>query len=196
MAGGKKVRKVLLRIVGTVIAIAVMALLAASLIIAKPQDGEPAPAAARPFTDASPAVSIEERTGPCPAVRRLPGAGHELHERLRHDLCFRHLRRPRLRRRFRPDRGAVLADRRGRSRHPPQHLARRRPEPAGGRVPFHALCRPGALRQRLRAHGERRNRPSPHRHRPGAVCGAPAPLAQQPGQTICSSLQLYLPPRR
>ena len=83
MAGGKKVRKVLLRIVGTVIAIAVMALLAASLIIAKPQDGDPAPAAARPFTDASPAVTIEDELDlsqlfaafPAPVMSFMGGSG-------------------------------------------------------------------------------------------------------------------------
>ena len=83
MAGGKKVRKVLLRIVGTVIAIAVMALIAASLIIAKPQDGEPASAAARPFTDASPAVTIEDELDlsqlfaafPAPVMSFMGGSG-------------------------------------------------------------------------------------------------------------------------
>ena len=83
MAGGKKVRKILLRIVGTVIAIAVMALLAASLIIAKPQDGDPAPAAARPFTDASPAVTIEDELDlsqlfaafPAPVMSFMGGSG-------------------------------------------------------------------------------------------------------------------------
>ena len=83
MAGGKKVRKVLLRIVGTVIAIAVMALLAASLIIDKPQDGDPAPAAARPFTDASPAVTIEDELDlsqlfaafPAPVMSFMGGSG-------------------------------------------------------------------------------------------------------------------------
>ena len=83
MAGGKKVRKVLLRIVGTVIAIAVMALLAASLIIAKPQDEDPAPAAARPFTDASPAVTIEDELDlsqlfaafPAPVMSFMGGSG-------------------------------------------------------------------------------------------------------------------------
>lgn len=83
MAGGKKVRKVLLRIVGTVIAIAVMALLAASLIIAKPQDEDPAPAAARPFTNASPAVTIEDELDlsqlfaafPAPVMSFMGGSG-------------------------------------------------------------------------------------------------------------------------
>ncbi len=83
MAGGKKVRKVLLRIVGTVLAIAVMALLAASLIIAKPQDEDPAPAAARPFTNASPAVTIEDELDlsqlfaafPAPVMSFMGGSG-------------------------------------------------------------------------------------------------------------------------
>ena len=83
MAGGKKVRKVLLRIVGTVIAIAVMALLAASLIIAKPQEEDPAPAAARPFTNASPAVTIEDELDlsqlfaafPAPVMSFMGGSG-------------------------------------------------------------------------------------------------------------------------
>ena len=83
MAGGKKVRKVLLRIVGTVLAIAVMALLAASLIIAKPQDEDPTPAAARPFTNASPAVTIEDELDlsqlfaafPAPVMSFMGGSG-------------------------------------------------------------------------------------------------------------------------
>ena len=83
MAGGKKVRKILLRIVGTVIAIALMALLAASLIIAKPQDSDPAPAAARPFTNASPVVTIEDELDlsqlfaafPVPVMSFMGGSG-------------------------------------------------------------------------------------------------------------------------
>ena len=83
MAGGKKVRKVLLRIVGTVIAIAVMALLAASLIIAKPQDSDAAPAEVRPFTNASPAVTIEDELDlsqlfaafPAPVMSFMGGSG-------------------------------------------------------------------------------------------------------------------------
>ena len=83
MAGEKKVRKILLRIIGTVIAIAVMALLAVSLIIAKPQDGDPAPAAARPLTNASPAVTIEDELDlsqlfaafPAPVMSFMGGSG-------------------------------------------------------------------------------------------------------------------------
>ncbi len=83
MAGERKVRKILLRIAGTVIAIAVMALLAVSLIIAKPQDEDPAPAAARPYTDASPAVTIEDELDlsqlfaafPAPVMSFMGGSG-------------------------------------------------------------------------------------------------------------------------
>ena len=83
MAGEKKVRKILLRIIGTVIAIAVMALLAVSLIIAKPQDGDPVPAAAHPLTNASPAVTIEDELDlsqlfaafPAPVMSFMGGSG-------------------------------------------------------------------------------------------------------------------------
>ena len=57
MAGVKKIRKILLRIFGFVIAVALLALLAASLIIAKPQEEDPASASVLPYTEARPAVS-------------------------------------------------------------------------------------------------------------------------------------------
>ena len=41
MAGEKKIRKILLKIIGFALAIVLLALLAASLIIAKPQKEEP-----------------------------------------------------------------------------------------------------------------------------------------------------------
>ena len=58
MAGGKKIRKFLFRLIGVVIAVALLALLAASLIIAKPQEEE-AQAPAAPSAQARPAVSVE-----------------------------------------------------------------------------------------------------------------------------------------
>ena len=60
MAGEKKISGILLRLVGVVIAIALLALLAASLIIAKPQEEDPAPAAATPSPNATPALAIED----------------------------------------------------------------------------------------------------------------------------------------
>lgn len=83
MAGGKKIRKILLRLVGAVFAIALLAVLAASLIIAKPQDEDPAPAAATPSPNASPAVSIEDELDlpqlfsafPAPVMSFMGGSG-------------------------------------------------------------------------------------------------------------------------
>ena len=60
MANGKKIRKILLRLAGVVISVALLALLAASLIIAKPQDGDAGSAAVRPSADSSPAVFVED----------------------------------------------------------------------------------------------------------------------------------------
>ena len=83
MAGGKKIRKVLFRLIGVLIAVALLALLAASLIIAKPQDETAATAADRPSGEASPAISVEEEQDlhrliasfPAPVMSFMSGSG-------------------------------------------------------------------------------------------------------------------------
>ena len=83
MADGKKIRKSLLRIIGAVIAAALLALLAASLILAKPQEEKSETAAARPSENASPAVSISSEADlvglisafPAPVMSFMSGSG-------------------------------------------------------------------------------------------------------------------------
>ena len=83
MAGEKKISRILLRLVGVVIAIALLALLAASLIIAKPQEEDPAPAAATPSPNATPALTIEDELDlpqlftafPAPVMSFMGGSG-------------------------------------------------------------------------------------------------------------------------
>ena len=83
MADGKKIRKSLLRIIGSVIAAALLALLAASLILAKPQEEKSETAAARPSENASPAVSIQSESDlvslisafPAPVMSFMSGSG-------------------------------------------------------------------------------------------------------------------------
>lgn len=83
MADGKKIRKSLLRIIGAVIAAALLALLAASLILAKPQEEKSETAAARPSENASPAVSIHSESDlvslisafPAPVMSFMSGSG-------------------------------------------------------------------------------------------------------------------------
>ena len=82
MAGGKKIRKFLFRLIGVVIAVALLALLAASLIIAKPQEEE-AQAPAAPSAQARPAVSVEQENElvqlisdfPAPLMSFMSGSG-------------------------------------------------------------------------------------------------------------------------
>ena len=83
MTGGIKIRKILLRLVGVVIAVALLALLAASLIIAKPQEEEQPSAPVRPSAQANPAVNAEneqELTAliaafPAPVMSFMSGSG-------------------------------------------------------------------------------------------------------------------------
>lgn len=83
MADGKKVRKILIRLVGTVVSIALLAVLAASLVIAKPQEEVQAAAAVRPSAEARPAVSAENETElprliagfPAPVMSFMSGSG-------------------------------------------------------------------------------------------------------------------------
>ena len=83
MAGGVHIRKILARIVGIVLAVALLVLLAASLIIARPADEEQAPVPVKPSAKASPAVTAESEEGlseviasfPAPVMNFMSGSG-------------------------------------------------------------------------------------------------------------------------
>ena len=83
MADGKKIRKTVLGLISAVLGTALLALLAASLILAKPQGEETETAAARPSQDASPAVSISSENDlvglisafPAPVMSFMSGSG-------------------------------------------------------------------------------------------------------------------------
>ena len=83
MAGGKKIRKILFRFIGIVIFVALLALLAASLIIAKPQEEKQASAVSVPSAESSPAVSVEDEKDlarlissfPAPVMSFMSGSG-------------------------------------------------------------------------------------------------------------------------
>ena len=96
MADGKKIRKTALRIIGAVIAAALLALLAASLILAKPQGEETETASARPSQDASPAVSISSENDlvslisafPAPVMSFMSGSGMTFVSATSADLAY------------------------------------------------------------------------------------------------------------
>lgn len=96
MADGKKIRKTAFRIIGAVIAAALLALLAASLILAKPQEEEAETAAARPSQDASPAVSISSEANlvglisafPAPVMSFMSGSGMTFVSATSADLAY------------------------------------------------------------------------------------------------------------
>ena len=83
LAGGKKLRKFLLRFLGAVLCLALLALLAASLIIAKPQDKDEKTAPDSPSGVSSPAVSVEAEEDlsrlvsafPAPVMSFMSGSG-------------------------------------------------------------------------------------------------------------------------
>lgn len=83
MAGGKQVRKTLLRFAGVLAAVVLLAVLAASLVIARPQEEGELSAAARPSAEARPAVSAETEqdlaaliaTFPAPVMSFMSGSG-------------------------------------------------------------------------------------------------------------------------
>ena len=83
MAGGKKIWKFLLRLLGVIIFVAMLMLLAGTLILAKPQENQAEITASRPSSDARPAVSIEQETDlirlvsdfPAPVMSYMSGSG-------------------------------------------------------------------------------------------------------------------------
>ena len=83
MAGGKKIRKILLRLLGGVVLAAVLALLAFTLILAKPQEDASPAAADPPSAEARPAVTVDQESGlvtlvsdfPAPVMSYMSGSG-------------------------------------------------------------------------------------------------------------------------
>ena len=83
MAGGKKIWKFLLKLLGALVSVALLALLAASLILAKPQKEETARAVTSPAPESRPAVTVEQESGlvrlvsdfPAPVMSFMSGSG-------------------------------------------------------------------------------------------------------------------------
>ena len=83
MAGIKMIPKALLRFIGTIIAITVLALLAVSLIIARPQEEDSLPAVSVPSANTGPVVTIEDELElsqlftafPAPVMSFMGGSG-------------------------------------------------------------------------------------------------------------------------
>ena len=96
MADGKKIRKTVLGLISAVLGTALLALLAASLILAKPQGEETETAAARPSQDASPAVSISSEADlvglisafPAPVMSFMSGSGMTFVSATSADLAY------------------------------------------------------------------------------------------------------------
>ena len=83
LAGGKKVWRYLLRFLGVLLSVALLALLAASLILAKPQEEKAAAAADKPSAQSRPAVTIDQESDlirlvsdfPAPVMSFMSGSG-------------------------------------------------------------------------------------------------------------------------
>ena len=83
MAGGKKLRKLLIRFLVTVLSVLLLALLAAFLILAKPQEEKKEPVVVTPSAVSSPAVSIDRENDlarlvsgfPAPVMSFMSGSG-------------------------------------------------------------------------------------------------------------------------
>ena len=83
MAAGKRFWKILLKILGILCAVLLLALAAVSLILAKPSSDKDAPPAGEPARSASPALDIREETGlvrlvsefPAPVMSFMSGSG-------------------------------------------------------------------------------------------------------------------------
>ena len=96
MADGKKIRKTVLGLISAVLGTALLAILAASLILAKPQGEETETAAARPSQDARPAVSINSENDlvslisafPAPVMSFMSGSGMTFVSATSADLAY------------------------------------------------------------------------------------------------------------
>ena len=83
MAGGKIIRKILLKILGILFSVALLAFAAVSLILAKPQEENAASQHSRHTLDASPAITIEKENDlvslisafPAPVMSFMSGSG-------------------------------------------------------------------------------------------------------------------------
>ena len=83
MAGGKKIWKILSRLFGIIVFVALLTLLTATLILAKPQEDKATSAAAQPSADARPAISVSQENDliqlvsdfPAPVMSYMGGSG-------------------------------------------------------------------------------------------------------------------------
>ena len=83
MAGGKKIWKFLLRIVGALVSVVMLVLITVSLILARPQEEQKKAPAATPSLNASPAVQVDLETDlsrliasfPAPVMSFMSGSG-------------------------------------------------------------------------------------------------------------------------
>lgn len=83
MAGGKKIWKFLLKLLGALVSVALLALLAVSLILAKPQKEETARTEIPPAAESRPAITVEQESGlvqlvsdfPAPVMSFMSGSG-------------------------------------------------------------------------------------------------------------------------
>ena len=96
LAGGKKIWKFLLRLLGVVLFVALLALLAGTLILAKPQEDKAETAAAKPSADARPAVTVEQESDlfslvsdfPAPVMSYMSGSGMTFVSATSADLAY------------------------------------------------------------------------------------------------------------
>ena len=83
MAGGKKIRNLVLRLLGVVLSVVLLALIAVSLILAKPQEKDDEAPAAKPSAVSSPALTIDNENDlfrlvsdfPVPVMSFMSGSG-------------------------------------------------------------------------------------------------------------------------
>ena len=83
LAGGKKIWKFLLKLLGALVSVALLALLAISLILAKPQKEETARTVTPPAAESRPAVTVEQESSlvqlvsdfPAPVMSFMSGSG-------------------------------------------------------------------------------------------------------------------------
>ena len=83
LAGRKKIRIILLRLFGAVFFVTLLALLAGTLILAKPQENPAETAVASPSADARPAVTVDQESDlfklvsdfPAPVMSYMSGSG-------------------------------------------------------------------------------------------------------------------------
>lgn len=72
LAGKKKTGSFVLRLIGVLVSVILLALLAAALILAKPQDDKPDAPAATPSSEAHPAVTVEDELDLVSLVNTFP----------------------------------------------------------------------------------------------------------------------------